>query len=251
MTGIYNLTTPFHKKLMGKDDWFRNDSWDPTIEQAFLAKLAKARSQRDQYLAIQISCLSQTHPEQALRLCTLYDDTRTDTSRDAHIKDSVARAYAALGKISIAIAVYKDIVEQHTGDAADPFNVYLDAPLLIATRGSQNDFGFAWTTIAKAQWNQSTQGISLPIWTFKHHAAQALLRARTNQPEAARDQAAIALHAAGLSHSGLRYHARLGLVGPEHRATVFALRAITTGYPVWVLKLMSRFYRAGSSPALH
>jgi len=43
--------------IMGRDDWYRNESWNSEIEEAFEAKLKRCRSQKSQYLLIQASYL--------------------------------------------------------------------------------------------------------------------------------------------------------------------------------------------------
>ncbi|MFM9848084.1 MAG: hypothetical protein ACKVP3_13095 [Hyphomicrobiaceae bacterium] len=46
---------------MGRDDWFRNTSWDADIEAAFFKKLSRARD-KAQYLRIQASHLASSQP---------------------------------------------------------------------------------------------------------------------------------------------------------------------------------------------
>jgi hypothetical protein len=56
---------------------------------------------------------------------------------------------------------------------------------------------------------------TLPVQRFKYHAARALLvngRDRTSAVEEAR----AALSEAAATHSGLRYHSNLGLVGEQY-----------------------------------
>ena len=56
---------------MAATDWFRNTDWNAENEKAFFEKLARSRTQRDQYLVIQALTLSKSHPQAALQLIDL------------------------------------------------------------------------------------------------------------------------------------------------------------------------------------
>ncbi len=237
---VYRPLSRVQTSLMAKNDWYRNESWDNETEKLFLEKLARARSRRDQYLKIQIGYLAKTLPKHALRLCQLYDDTRTDTSWDLDVKQFAAHAHEALGQIPEAVAKYREILEHQESEPFFPNNVLLETPLLIAGKGQPSDFNFAWNTLERAGEDLSRRGLRFATQTFILHAARALLEHRSGQIEAAKAQARIALDAAAVSHSGLRYHRKAGLVGPEHRPTILELKSITSGLPKWTLRLVAR-----------
>lgn len=52
---------------MSAEKWFRNEEWNPTIEDYFFEKLRCAKD-KAQYLRIQAGYLSKRHPEVALAL---------------------------------------------------------------------------------------------------------------------------------------------------------------------------------------
>lgn len=226
---------------MPSDDWYRNEVWNNEIKQRFLDKLSRARSQRDQYLKIQILCLSKSSPQDALELCHLYEETKKGRTWDLDVKASEARAHEALGEISDAIATYRKLFQDEINDSFFPSYALLEAPLMIALKGKQADFEFAWEVIRLAQNEVSAQGIRLPTQTFLLQAAQALLLIRSGQVADATKKARAALQAAGVSDSGLRYHRNVGLVGPEYRDTILELKSITSKKPKWLLKLVARY----------
>ena len=226
---------------MSRDNWYRNEVWSPEVEKAFLTKLAKARSQRDQYLKVQISYLSKSYPKDALRLCELYHTTRRDKSWDLQVIDAAAKAHENLGNISEALACYREIVQCSDESSFYPDNVLFDMPFLIARKGPTTEFSFALQLLTRAQLHLGNQDISFAKQHFLFHATHALIRNRSGQKQEAIEHAVTALKVAGVKNSGLRYHRTIGLVGPEYRSTILALKSITTGYPTWVLGLLSKF----------
>jgi hypothetical protein len=87
------------------DDWFRQANWTEQIEREFFVKLAKTRTQRDQYLAIQAMTLANAQPEVALRLVDIYFKTKTTSFNDVRALDARARANQALGRVSESVSV--------------------------------------------------------------------------------------------------------------------------------------------------
>jgi len=81
------------------DDWYRNEAWNPDIEKAFFEKLSRARSQRDQYLAIQAIELAPHLPHAALKLVDHYFETRKSDSDYLQVLLAKVFAYEALKDI--------------------------------------------------------------------------------------------------------------------------------------------------------
>jgi hypothetical protein len=61
-------------------EWFRNTAWDASIERAFDDKLRRAR-RKEQYLRIQASTLTRSHPDAALKLLDRYFALPNDFDR--------------------------------------------------------------------------------------------------------------------------------------------------------------------------
>ncbi|WP_340588648.1 hypothetical protein [Erythrobacter alti] len=109
-------------------DWFRNTDWDDEIEAAFFAKLDRARSQRDQYIVLQAHHLSQTHPEVALRLIDLYNETRKEDFHDIRAERIVAAAKFAMGGYVEALDDYLKMLGRQDDDQP----MFVGSPLEFA-----------------------------------------------------------------------------------------------------------------------
>ena len=87
-------------------DWFRNTTWNTSIERAFDDKLRRAR-RKEQYLRIQACTLAGSHPVIALKLLDRYFALPNDFDHaQAHVDR--ATAYLALGRVIDALAAYED-----------------------------------------------------------------------------------------------------------------------------------------------
>lgn len=80
--------------MAAKEEWFRNTKWDASIAEVFFAKLERARSQRDQYLAIQATALVRSHPKTALDLTDMFLQERRSNSSLELLRALEARAEA-------------------------------------------------------------------------------------------------------------------------------------------------------------
>ena len=74
-------------------DWFRNTTWNASVEQAFDDKLRRARRQ-EQYLRVQVCTLARSHPDVALKLLDRYFALPNDFD---HAQAHVDRASATRG----------------------------------------------------------------------------------------------------------------------------------------------------------
>ncbi|MFO1465449.1 MAG: hypothetical protein U1F35_03250 [Steroidobacteraceae bacterium] len=98
-------------------DWFRNATWNASIEQTFEDKFRRAR-RKEQYLRIQACTLAHSHPDVALRLLDRYF-TLPNHSDHAQAHVDRATAYLALGRVADALAAYEDAL---TRESAFPKN---------------------------------------------------------------------------------------------------------------------------------
>ena len=225
---------------MGRDDWYRNEEWNSEVEKVFLERLARSRGQRDQQLKIQVQMLAARFPNDALRLIEIYDDTRTEEVWDLDVIAASAKAYEELGETGKALEAYRRILQHDENQPFFPMHVLLDAPYLIARKGDVSDFPLAFELLQRAEMSMQKQGLNFAAQRFVFNASYALIRQRSGQQDQAKEHAVAALERAGVRHSGLRYHRKVGLVGDEHRKTIVRLRSIASGYPEWLLRLMAK-----------
>lgn len=203
---------------MGAHDWYRNTSWSDEIEAQFFAKLNRARTQRDQYLAIQAIILAPTYPDVALRLVELYFDTRSNPFDDVQAYWAQAEAHKAKGDADAAVTSYRAILKREEEFPNHRTTTSFVLPYFIASRGLSQHYAYAREVLA-----QDLNPATFPIDAYMFHAAQALLAGAEGQNAMAKDHAILALEKAEVEKSGFRYHSSVGLVGVEHAATIEAL----------------------------
>lgn len=81
------------------DGWYRNERWNPAVQQDFFNRLSRSRTQRDQYLVIQALTIAEAEPEVALRLVELYFETKRSVFEDLRALLASAKAYKSLGSV--------------------------------------------------------------------------------------------------------------------------------------------------------
>jgi tetratricopeptide (TPR) repeat protein len=194
---------------MGRHDWYRNTDWDAAIASAFFAKLSRARD-KAQYLRIQACTLTKGHPTVALSLLEQYF-ALGDHFDHAQAYVDRATAFLTLGQVDAAIHSYEAALEREAVRPNLTTQAYLDLPFLVATQGLTARYDQARMLLEKHRLR-----LSFPVDHFRWHAALALIALDAGPPEAAVRHARLALDAAAREHSGLRYHADLGLVGAQY-----------------------------------
>jgi tetratricopeptide (TPR) repeat protein len=201
-------------------EWFRNKTWNETIERTFNEKLRRAR-RKEQYLRIQAGTLASSHAKVALKLLDQYFSLKDDYDHaQAHVDR--ARAFVALGRIDQAIESYEAALKREAEFPSLQTQAWLDLPYLIATRGISKEYDRALQLL-----RQQASCVMFPVDRFRSHAAQALIAAAQDDRELARENAESALKAAAERHSGFRYHASVGLVTEEYENLIKRLEAWT------------------------
>ena len=142
---------------MSRDDWFRNNTWNPRIEKAFFEKLSRARSQRDQYLAIQAGVLAPHKPKIALKLIEQYFETRKDDFHDVRALLAKADAHVALKNEVEAVSAYKEVLEREAVFPNFKTSAFVDFPYLVATRRFEGEYDSALDVLENRKLNNSTE----------------------------------------------------------------------------------------------
>jgi tetratricopeptide (TPR) repeat protein len=208
---------------MATDDWFRNESWNPNVEEVFFGRLAKSRSQRDQYLVIQALTLASAEPAVALRLVDLYFESKRRPFEDVRALMARAKAYQSMGSLQDAIEALKQALEVERQKPNHKTTAYVDYPYLVATNRLASEY-----PDAKSILFERVRDVMFPLDKFKWNASLAIIEHESNNPDQARKHARAALEAAGTTKSGFRFHRRLGLVGNNHPPTIAILEKIGT-----------------------
>jgi len=190
---------------VSRDDWFRNTSWSPEIEEAFFKKLARARD-KSQYLRIQASTLAPHCPEVALRLLDRYFalGEHFDVAQ-AHVDR--ATAHVRLNQIDSAILAYEAALAREASHPNLKTLAYLELPILIAKRRLSQHYDRA---LALLEANKHEP--KFPADRFRWNSALALIRSEQGDRGTAREAARRALAASSESYSGFRNHPTVGLV---------------------------------------
>jgi tetratricopeptide (TPR) repeat protein len=191
---------------MPANEWFRNEEWNPEIENRFFEKLRRARD-KAQYLRIQALCLAESHPHAALALLDRYFAFGEDNDL-AEGFYAAAKAYVSLGQTDEAIRWLKKALEQERQYSRLKTGAWSKFVLLVADQKLESHFEEALRVLAEHE-----SGFIFPVEVFQWHAAYALIRAAQDDLQAAKEHSIKALEAAERTHSGLRYHSQLGLVG--------------------------------------
>lgn len=203
---------------MSRDHWYRSAAWDSKIEAAFEARLKRVRS-KEQYLRIQALCLTQSHPEVALRLLDRYFALGKDFVDCSAAHESRAEAYLALGRTDEAIVSYEAALKREAEFPNVKTNVSVKYPFLVASRNLRQHFARALQIL-----ETNCDDVAFPVNRFRLHAARALIQAEFGSAHEARSSARLALEAAAELKSEFRYHQELGLVSEKDADVICRLR---------------------------
>ena len=201
---------------MSSDDWYRNNEWNDEIETLFYAKLKRTRTQRDQYLVIQSSYLADSYPLISLRLINEYFETRTDKYEDVRAYSAQARAFMAIDEIDNSMKAYRAVLKREDEFPNHQTTVYVDYPYIVATQAIESEYSNVLSVL-----NKYKGRLMFSLDKFKWHASLALIN---NDSEHSK----LALDAAEVRRSGIRYHQDVGLVGNEHLNVIKVLCEIGT-----------------------
>ena len=95
--------------------------------------------------------------------------------------------------------------------------------MLVAVQNRKEYFRDALDVLTE---NRSS--IMFPVERFEWHAANALIKAAVGEKKASKEHAIEALAAAKASHSGFRYHPKVGLIGGKYEALQDRLLALSS-----------------------
>jgi tetratricopeptide (TPR) repeat protein len=190
---------------MGREDWYRNTTWNPEIEAAFESKLRRARD-KSQYLRIQAGILASRKPDIALQLLEKYFAIGDHFD---HAQAHLDRAKAHLAKSDIveALKSFESALDLEKSHPNLLTYAYLDLPYLIATRRLSDRYAQALEVLDAGQ-----DRLTFPVDRYLWHGSRALILHDQGRSPEALVHAQIALEAASETQSGFRHHQQVGLV---------------------------------------
>ena len=172
---------------------------------AFFAKLARARD-KAQYLRIQASTLTQSHPQVTLDLLRRYFELGEHFDIAQAWCDKAA-AQIALGDIAGAIDSYEAALKREETHPNLLTHAFLLLPLLIVRKNLRARYAQAQELLEKHR-----HRLLFPVDVFHWNGVLAIVLHESGQRENAADAANAALKAAGATRSGFSRHPKVGLV---------------------------------------
>src|ERR1700676_632837 len=180
--------------LMAPERWFCNAEWTPTIEEHFFKK-------------IQAGCLCKKHPQVALALLEKFFALDGNSIFRAEAFLYQAEAHLSLGAKQKAIESFQKALQRQREFPNVITAVWSEYGLLVATEEMWEFLDDAFKVL-----HEHKAGLLFPSEQFLWYGIYALITDARGEHQAAKDYASKALHFSGLTHSGLRYHPKLGLV---------------------------------------
>ena len=208
---------------MGRDDWFRNETWDSVAEVRFFEKLRRARD-KAQPLRIQAGYLKHSAPRAALALLERYFTVGDHFDRAQAFLDQ-AEAYLTLGEQQEAIQSLRNALKREREFPNLKTQAWSRYVLLVAERKLDHLYDDALEILRE----NPLRSHSFPVDGFRWNAACALIAEGQGLHKDAAERAAAALRFAELSHSGFRYHPDVGLVESEYDDLKNRLRRLARG----------------------
>jgi hypothetical protein len=205
---------------MADDDWYRSEDWSDSIEAKFFEKLSRARSQRDQYLAIKIGCLTFKHPKESLRLSHIYFDTRKNEFHDLSVFFCNAKAYQYLNNVEEELEMLSRASEIEAKGSQDT-GARIEYAFRVATKKRRQHFDNAKRYLGQIINDQEL----FPERIFKKHTAASFLNKKSSSKEDYIHSVSIALEASSLTDNGIPELAGVGVLDKNaHKWTIIRLK---------------------------
>ena len=198
-------------------DWFRSSTWTNADRTEFEATLARARvSRRAQYLRIQAWSLARTSdPALLVAALQLLDRVLTDYPDDV-VQRGPALALRAdcllrLDDVVAAVAAFRTAIHAEATTNTARTMAWLEFGWRVVKEDRQEFFAEV-SGLFEEQARDPRFSLTFPVQRYHFHAVRALIAQSKGLTKDASENARHALDAAALQHSGLQYHASLGLV---------------------------------------
>lgn len=194
------------------EDWYRRKTWTMKDREEFFARLRRSRGafHKAQYARIQAYELFTTRTREAyLAALELLDMILAEWGEDAQLASvhhHRAECFSGLGDLPRAIDAYRRVFQTQRSRKSELTMAHLDFGWLVATTPMPELYDEALAVLCEFHHDM------FPVDRYRASAIQALILDSQGKHEQARSYASLAIEAAAATHSGFRYHAKLGLV---------------------------------------
>jgi tetratricopeptide (TPR) repeat protein len=194
---------------MVDNSWFRRQTWTSDDRTAFFARLGRSRDayHKAQYCRVQAYTLQQAgNYGAALELLELIMREWWSAAEHSLVFWQKAECLVAMGELAEAVQCYREVFGIQRKDRGTITNAHLGFGWLVVNTPYRELYD---EVLAALEEFAST---AFPVEEFETAAIRALIYAAQGDRELSGRHARIALAASRKRHSGLAYHARLGLV---------------------------------------
>jgi len=210
---------------VGREDWYRQETWSEADQEAFFARLNRSRSlyHKSQYARIQASYLQDAGlVDEALQLLEQLYDEWPDESQLATAYWQEANCYLLKKNVDKAIEAYRKCFRvEERNKFRSTTNARVEFLWLVATKGLRELYDEALQEIDKMQ-----HPSLFPVDHYRTAGALALIKKDSGAGGNISELAEQALEAASKTDSGLRYHKGLGLVKNPDRKIIRRLKKL-------------------------
>lgn len=205
---------------MGRDDWFRSDTWDSATEARFFTNLHRAKD-KQQPLRIQANYLATHHPRAALALLDQYFAFGDHFDKAQAFLDQ-AEAYCTLGDLDKAVQSLRNALQREREFPNVRTQAWSRYALLVA----ENRLTPLYDDALRVLRENPLRSDSFPVDGFRWNAACALIAHAQGLTKDAAERAINAMRFADMSNSGFRYHPNTGLVGKQEEKLMDEMRRL-------------------------
>jgi len=191
------------------DDWYRRKKWTKKDQEEFFTHLHRCHSDMDkaQYLRIQATYLEEKYPAEAIQLLTMVINEYPEQTQLAQSYLQMARCQIKLNKTESVIDYFRRALNYEQEHPSSSTRAYLEFPMYIINTVNTALYSEALGVLEKIK-----DRLSFIIDAYQYHSVSAIIKDYYGDREQSKKHAQVAMAEANKSHSGLRYHPKVGLV---------------------------------------
>ncbi len=197
-------------KVKNKKEWYRNEKWDEDEKKRFFQKLKRCRI-KSRYICDKAIFLYNTkrgkQVKDAIDLWNLaFKEKWVEGNSGIYLY--MARCYSFLNEKAKALEYFEKSLTAQREDAHVIGTIWSNYAEYIITNGLKDMYGKAIDMLEEMK---ERRGFVFPMDVFVYYGLRAVIFNEIGKQEEAVKEAALALAAAGLKHSGFTYHPQTGV----------------------------------------